>query len=88
MARIPGFRKGKVPASIVLLQGSVDKQVLPAHAEALKRARPEAELRLFPGLDHLFMKSEGRLGEYADPDRRVDPEFLRILAERAEALLR
>jgi pimeloyl-ACP methyl ester carboxylesterase len=78
----------RVPSSIVILQGSMDKQVLPAHAEALKRARPQAELRLFPGLDHLFMKSEGKPGEYADPDRRVDPEFLRVLSERAEALLR
>ena len=78
----------KVKGAVVILQGRMDRQVFPEHAEMLARARPGAELRMFDGLDHLFMKSEGKVGEYADPDRRVDPGFLKVLAERAAALLR
>ncbi len=78
----------RVKASIVILQGTMDKQVLPHHAEALAKARPDAELKVFDGLDHLFMKSEGKVGEYADPDRRVDGEFLGVLADRAVRLLK
>jgi len=78
----------KVKASIVILQGTMDRQVLPGHAEALAKARPDAELKVFVGLDHLFMKSEGKVGEYADPDRRADGEFLKFLADRVSTLLR
>jgi hypothetical protein len=78
----------KVKGSIVILQGLMDKQVFPEHAEMLAKARPDAELRKFEHLDHLFMKSEGKVGEYADPDRRVDEEFLKFLSERAAGLLR
>jgi hypothetical protein len=64
-----------------------DAQVFPENAELLAKARPDAEVRRFDDLDHLFMKSEGSVGEYADPGRRVDPAFLKTLAERVSAHL-
>jgi len=78
----------KVKGAVVILQGRMDRQVFPEHAESLARARPGAELRMFDGLDHLFMRSEGKVGEYADPDRRVDPGFLKVLADRVAAHLK
>jgi pimeloyl-ACP methyl ester carboxylesterase len=78
----------KLKSAIVILQGSLDRQVLPAHAEALAKERPDAELKIFEGLDHLFMKPEGKTGGDAGPDRRVDGEFLKFLADRVSTLLR
>lgn len=77
----PSAQLGKVKAEILILQGTADRNVLPEHAELLARARPGAELRLFEGLDHRFQKA-------ADPDRRIDAEFLKVLADRTGALLR
>lgn len=65
----------KVPVAI--FHGTADRELAPSHAEALAAARPGSELRLLEGLDHRFRKGEA-----------VDAEFLKVLAERAGALLR
>lgn len=78
----PAAQVAKVKAPLVVFQGGKDKEVRPAHAEALARACAGSELRVFGGLDHSFMKPEGKPGE------PVDPEFLGVLAERVGALLR
>lgn len=78
----------KVKGSVAIFQGMKDAQAFPENAEILAKARPDAEVRRFDDLDHLFMKSEGSVGEYADPSRRVDAGFLKALAERAAALIK
>lgn len=84
---VPGEVR-KVKGKVVVLQGMRDAQVLAENADLLLQARPDAEVKRFEELDHLFMKSEGKVGEYADPDRRVDSEFLRFLADRVVKYLR
>jgi pimeloyl-ACP methyl ester carboxylesterase len=78
----------RVKATRVVLQGLKDQQVFPENADLLERACPDVEVRRFASLDHVFMKTEGKLGEGADPDRRVDDEFLTYLAGRALAALK
>jgi pimeloyl-ACP methyl ester carboxylesterase len=84
----PAAQLRKVKATRVVMQGLKDQQVFPDNADLLEKASPDAEVRRFASLDHLFMKSEGKIGEGADPDRRVDDEFLTFLAGRALAALK
>lgn len=74
----------KVKGSVAVFQGLKDEQVPPEHAEILLRARPDAEVVRLEGLDHLFSTGSGP----ADPDRRVDAGFQRILADRVLKYLR
>jgi hypothetical protein len=83
----------KVKAFVCVLQGMRDRQVFPENAELLEQAMKDAgktnyEVRRFEKLDHLFMPSTGKLSDYSDRSRRVDPAFLDALAETAAAHLR
>lgn len=70
---------------ILILNGALDRQVPPEHAERLaalarqrkKVAEPPTSTML-PGLNHLFLKSvTGEVDEYATlPDRSVSPDAL------------
>lgn len=77
----------KVHTSVAIFQGGRDIQVDPDDALLLGNTLDEAGhrdhlVRIFPDLDHLFMRSEGQgLSEYADPDRNLDPEFLEAVIE-------
>ncbi|MDD5398401.1 MAG: hypothetical protein PHU70_04890, partial [Dehalococcoidia bacterium] len=71
-----------VHASVAIFHGGRDIQVDPDDAILLGITLDESGhhdhlVRIFPNLDHLFMRSEGfGLSEYADPDRSLDPELL------------
>ncbi len=77
------IRRVRVP--VLILNGGQDVQVAPEHARRLGQALAEAgnrdyEVKIFPGLNHLFAVSRGEgTAEYADPDSRVDAEFLGYL---------
>lgn len=64
----PAAALRKVAVPVAIFQGSRDPQ---AHADLLKAAKPEAEVRVLDGLDHHFRGSDGRLSA----------EFLKALAE-------
>lgn len=76
----------KVTCHVLVLQGMRDMQVLPYNAKELEEALQKSgkasySVRRFEKLDHLFMLSTGNLSDYADPDRRLSPEFLDCLVE-------
>jgi len=77
------IRTVRVP--VLILNGGQDVQVAPDHArrlgEALAEAgHPDYEVKIFPGLNHLFAVSKGEgTAEYADPNSKVDAEFLGYL---------
>ncbi len=77
-------RQVKVP--VLIVNGEQDVQVAPEHARRLDRAlteagHPDHALRIFPRLNHLFALSKGEgTAEYADPNAKVDAEFLTYLA--------
>lgn len=69
------------PRPVFVGQGGVDRQVIAADADALARAARAGGAavvdRRYPGLDHLFARSDtGDPSAYVDPDRRVDPAVL------------
>ncbi len=84
----PAAEVRKAKGAVVVLQGMRDRAVGPDHAERLREARPDAEVRRFEALDHLFMPSEGRPGDLAETARRPDAEFLKVLAERVAARMK
>ncbi len=77
----------RLRAPVLIVNGEQDVQVAPEHARRLDRAlteagHPDHELRIFPRLNHLFAVSKGEgTAEYADPNAKVDAEFLSYLAD-------
>lgn len=77
----------EVTASVLVVNGGQDIQVVPDHARRLGDALGEAghheyEVKIFPELNHLFAVSRGEgLAEYVDPDAEIDPVFLSYLAD-------
>jgi pimeloyl-ACP methyl ester carboxylesterase len=78
LALDPRVALAKVRATTLLCAGSKDRELSAAQVESLRLARTGMESRTFEGLDHAF----------AGPEGRVDPGFLRYLAERVPAAFR
>ncbi len=82
---IPTAKRVHVPA--LVLQGGTDQQVLPEQAEelgaALRSSEEDVEVRVFPGLDHLFLRDAvGRPAGYAGlPDKKVNAAVLGLIAD-------
>ena len=74
----PRLALAKVRAPALLCAGTRDRELSAAQVESLRLSRAGMEARTFEGLDHAF----------AGPDGRVDPGFLRFLADRVPALVR
>jgi fermentation-respiration switch protein FrsA (DUF1100 family) len=73
----------KVKAKILHVQGGMDLQVFPQHADGFReamRGNSNYTFKLFAKLNHFFKPSHGSLAEYSNPTLKVDPEFLNYLA--------
>jgi len=72
----------KVKSPILHIQGGKDAQVFPELASKFRDAVKTGNYtyKEFPELDHFFVKSDGTVGSYTDPTRKIDDEFLRYLA--------
>src|SRR5690606_35856396 len=57
---------------VLLLQGTTDLQVMPADAQALKKALPLAGLQLIEGMNHVLKQTPAErsinLASYSNPD--------------------
>ena len=61
--------------------GSLDRQVTPVNYEAMRRYRPNDDVRLFEGLNHLFQHAvSGDLSEYGEISETISPEVLEAIA--------
>lgn len=80
------FAALNIPALIV--QGTHDAQVSPENAELLKQAKPDAELALIPGMNHVMRITPApwkeQLASYDDPQLPL----ARALGERIVAFIR
>ena len=69
-----------VPGPVLIAQGTTDIQVDVAEAEALKRARPEAELLIVWGMNHVLKlvaaNALAQQASYSDPSLPVAPELV------------
>jgi pimeloyl-ACP methyl ester carboxylesterase len=79
----------KIKQPILIVQGELDKQVVPRHADALaemararKKAGPVEVVRL-PGVNHLLARAEtGEVSEYGVlPDKSVTPAAAKAMVE-------
>jgi dipeptidyl aminopeptidase/acylaminoacyl peptidase len=68
----------EVKQPLLILQGALDKQVLPHHADKLAelgRARKKAasvEVKQLPGLNHLFVPAKtGEVSEYESLEKKA-----------------
>ncbi len=77
----------RVEVPVLIVNGGLDVQVGPEHAYRLGAAleavgHTDYEVKVYPALNHLFVESRGEgIAEYADPDAKVDTEFLADLAD-------
>lgn len=80
---------GKLTCPIFHAQGKRDVQVFPDLAEKFKNANKSTPytFKMFDGLDHFFVASDGTVGSYTDPNRKVDKEFLNFLVKWVAANL-
>jgi pimeloyl-ACP methyl ester carboxylesterase len=72
-------RRLRVP--LLVLQGATDIQVRVADAEALRAARPDADVRIIPAANHLFVPAEradaaAQAATYTDPTLPLVPELV------------
>lgn len=51
---IPSDRIQQLKMPVLIVQGSTDFQVMPSEAEALKNAKPDAQLLLIEGMNHIL----------------------------------
>jgi uncharacterized protein len=76
---IPSAELVKLTIPVLLLHGSTDIQINVAEAEALKRAKPDAELVIVPGMNHVLKPVPAdmskQMASYNDPALPLAPEL-------------
>ncbi|BBK44165.1 alpha/beta hydrolase [Allostella vacuolata] len=86
----PARELAKVAAPVLIVQGTTDLQIAAADAERLAAARPDAQLLLVDGMNHVLKDAPAdrgaNLAAYADPSRplsaAVVPAITRFLKAR------
>lgn len=88
LAFSPAPVMSKVPQPLLIVQGALDKQVLPYHADKLaemararKKSAPDAvQVVTIPGINHLLVPSEtGDVSEYGSlTGKSVSPEVAKV----------
>ncbi|HSI70440.1 MAG TPA: hypothetical protein VK941_09425, partial [Gillisia sp.] len=81
----PAEELAKLEIPVLIVNGSFDLQVDVGDAELLKEAKPDAQLVILDGMNHIFRKIEGESLEntkaYNEPARPLHPELIPVLAE-------
>lgn len=74
---VPAERISALGVPVLIVQGTTDVQVAVSEAEALKKARPQAQLLLITGMNHVLKKVDGAVAEqlpsYSDPTLPLAP---------------
>jgi len=82
----------KLTMPVLILQGDTDIQVDHSQAEALKAAKPDAELHIISGMNHVLKivpaaDVNKQMASYSDPTLPVSPELIRHLSAFLQQLL-
>lgn len=81
---VPAERIAALPVPVLVVQGTTDIQVGVAQARALKAARPDADLALVPGMNHVLKQVSADPAEqaasYANPELPLHPALLPRIA--------
>ena len=78
-----------VPQPILIVQGDLDQQVLPHHADQLaalarnRKKSPPVEVVHLPGINHLLVPAKtGDVSEYSSlPDKTIAPAVIKTIAD-------
>ena len=81
---VPAAELAKLTIPVLLLHGSTDIQINVSEAEALKRAKPDAELVIVQGMNHVLKSVPADMGKqmasYNDPALPIAAELTQALA--------
>ena len=84
---LPTDEVKRVPGPVLIVQGTTDVQVSTAEAEALKRARPDAELLIIEGMNHVLklvpLIPAQQNASYSDPSLPIAP----LLVQRTQSFV-
>jgi pimeloyl-ACP methyl ester carboxylesterase len=89
----PAVEARRVKVPLLVIQGAMDIQVSVADAEALRAARPGAEVHVLPDANHLFVHVATRdraaqLQTYNDPSLPLVPELVPLMVGFVERVAR
>lgn len=77
---VPTERIGALAVPVLIVQGTTDAQVAVSEADALKKARPQAQLLMVPGMNHVLKAAQGTIAEqmpsYSDPALPLAPGLI------------
>jgi fermentation-respiration switch protein FrsA (DUF1100 family) len=79
----------RIKQPILIVQGDLDKQVFPHHADTLgelgraRKKAPPIEVVHLPGINHLLTPAEtGEVSEYVTlPDKTITPAVVKTIVE-------
>jgi pimeloyl-ACP methyl ester carboxylesterase len=87
---VPADRIGALDVPMLIVQGTTDIQVPASEAEALKKARPQAQLLIIPGMNHVLKMVDtpmpAHLASYSDPALPVAPALITALVDFVRVL--
>lgn len=80
MKYVPAQRIAALRMPVLIVQGTTDIQVGVEQAQALKAARPDAELLIVPGMNHVLkevpLDPQQPLASYSDPALPLHPQLM------------
>jgi pimeloyl-ACP methyl ester carboxylesterase len=80
LALDPAGELGQITAPVLILQGSTDLQVSATDAQTLKAAKPDAELVLIDGMNHILRQAPpdraANFATYQMPDQPLHPSLV------------
>jgi pimeloyl-ACP methyl ester carboxylesterase len=87
---VPSERIGALGVPVLIVQGTTDIQVAVSEAEALKKARPQAQLAIIPGMNHVLKLVDAgmpaQLASYSDPALPIAPALMAVLIDFLRSL--
>jgi pimeloyl-ACP methyl ester carboxylesterase len=85
---VPSAEIAKLTIPVLLLQGTTDIQVSVDEAKALKAAKPDAELVLIEGMNHVLKTAPAdrsqNMATYSNPDLPIVPEVPKAILAMAK----
>jgi pimeloyl-ACP methyl ester carboxylesterase len=89
----PAAEARRLTVPLMVLQGATDVQVSVADAEALRAARPDAEVHILPATSHMFVHAATRDAAaqapgYQDPAAQLVPQLVQLVAGFVEKVAR
>jgi len=87
---VPSAEIARLSIPVLLIQGTTDLQVSVDEAKALKAAKPDAELILVDGMNHVLKPAPadrtGNMATYSNPDLPIAPDVAAAILALARRL--